>query len=796
MRERILHITFTWLLGIVGSVAMWPIFADWWLFVVTGTGLFAATFLAWASHRYRWGALTNFISLGLTYLVLGVLVAAPDIYKDPLGSVPTVLGVVTAPVTGWTNLLTLELPLGTFQAVLAPVLLLYLVIPFCALLATHHTGWLSALAPLLMLGLSLVAILFGSSVYEPFWQTLFGVVSFMSSLVWLVVGWITARKRAAVGSGLVSLGGANQSGRGFWLRIRGTVTGTLMLAVAVTVGVTAGPALTEGSTRDVLRTSFDPDVEIQQMVSPLTTYRSYFDDEAYDTTLFTVEAPQQVTRIRFATLDVFNGETFRPGFEDTGFRRVPSTIPLRGGAQPAAVTLNINEYPERWVPLAGNLQSIEFVGNDRAALTDGFFYRESSETGVQLSESELKPGHTIRMDVIPVQTGDIRDFQPSRQAASIEPHLVPQSLTQWLSEQAVTRDGAGLQDLIDRLRARGYLSHSVIIEGETPRWVEDLPGYAFEPSRAGHSSDRVGRLFTDLNTRAQEMGVEAADSELVAAVGDDEQFAVAAALLADQLGFDTRVALGVRLESAESDPLPTCELGVCDGRHVAAWLEVRDAGSGEWSAVDVTPQHEHPPVADTILRSDPQNPTDVRSRHPQTVPPPEATPQGTVTPPDEEASEGSWWELMWPVAKPILATLLALVLLLTPFLLIPIVKIVRKRMRRRAPDEQLRVLSGWEELVDRAVDEGLPHPSTSTRLEYVTVISTGEKPEAGAQQLATLADTASFAGLPVSAEDADRFWRELDRYTGERKQRLALRRRIRAALSLRSLKRLFTSKGV
>jgi len=799
MRERVLHIFFTWLLGTVGAVAMWPIFADPWLLVVTGVGLLTATVLAWASRRFRWGVLSNVAWLIATYLVLGVLVAAPDIYRDPEGSLPSILGVLTAPVTGWTNLLTLDLPLGTFQAVLAPVLFLYLVIPFSALLLTHRSGWLATLAPLIMLGLSLVAIIFGSSVQEPLWHTLFGIISFTAALVWLVLRWSIVRKRTTTRTSTAWLGTKSKGGRGIWLRMRGFIAATLMLVVAVTAAVTVGPVLHAGATRDVLRTAINPDVEVEQMVSPLSTYRSYFDDELYDTTLFTVEAPQQVSRIRFATLDVYNGETFRTGTErdnDAGFRRVPSTIPLRGASDPVTVTLDMEEYPERWVPLAGRIESIEFIGADRAALTDGFFYREPSETGVQLSDMELSAEHSIRMEVIPVLTHDLSEFQPSRQSASIEQHLVPEPLSQWLSEQGVTRDGNGLQELIDRLRARGYLSHSVIIEGDPPRWMEDLPGYSFEPSRAGHSTDRIGRMFTDLNARAQEMGEGASDADLVAAVGNDEQFAVAAALLADQLGFDARVALGVRLDTGEHEKLPTCELGVCDARHVTAWIEVRDAGSGEWSAIDVTPQHEHPPVADTILRSDPQNPTEVRSRHAEVVPPPEATPQGTVTPPEDDVTESSWWELAWPIMKPVLAALLALMLLVTPFILIPIVKAVRKRMRRGAPEEQLRVLSGWEELVDRAVDEGHPHPNASTRLEYVTAINAGGEAATGGHQLATLADTASFAGFPVSADQADQFWREFDRYTEERKQRLTLRRRIRAALSFRSLKRLFTSKGV
>ena len=125
----------------------------------------------------------------------------------------------------------------------------------------------------------------------------------------------------------------------------------------------------------------------------------------------------------------------------------------------------------------------------------------------------------------------------------------------WLQEQNVTPDGAGLERAISLLRARGYLSHSLLRPvDELPKWASELGDYSFQPSAAGHSLARIGALFQQLLDRRADAAAEGPDASLVAAVGDDEQFAVAASLIAGQLGFPSRVVVGVRM-GAEADRL-------------------------------------------------------------------------------------------------------------------------------------------------------------------------------------------------------------------------------------------------
>ncbi|RIJ53004.1 transglutaminase-like domain-containing protein, partial [Clavibacter phaseoli] len=155
--------------------------------------------------------------------------------------------------------------------------------------------------------------------------------------------------------------------------------------------------------------------------------------------------------------------------------------------------------------------------------------------------------------------------------------------------------GAQLVAAISALRADGYVSHGV---GDAPF------------SRSGHSAERIADLLT---TRPM--------------LGDAEQYAVAAALMADDLGFPVRVVMGfapgeAAVRDAAGGPVPIT------GSDVTAWIEVDTASSG-WVAVDP-----NPPVRD-VPDALPDEPTEVA--RPQTVLPPPVEEQAEPedrTPPD------------------------------------------------------------------------------------------------------------------------------------------------------------------
>ncbi len=146
------------------------------------------------------------------------------------------------------------------------------------------------------------------------------------------------------------------------------------------------------------------------------------------------------------------------------------------------------------------------------------------------------------------------------------------------------------------------------------------PGYQLQPSASGHSLARIDRMFERLLDREDDPRAEATGN-YVAAVGDDEQFAVATALIARELGFPARVVVGARLETADAT-LSTCDAGECRPRDLTAWTEVQGT-DGQWATIDVTPQWEQSPSLEVTQQQDPENVTEVRPDTVEEVVPPE-----------------------------------------------------------------------------------------------------------------------------------------------------------------------------
>jgi hypothetical protein len=465
---------------------------------------------------------------------------------------------------------------------------------------------------------------------------------------------------------------------------------------------------------------------------------------------------------------------------------VPATL---GGVPGRRVDADvaIGTYSGLWVPTVGTLTSIAFEGPGRAALTDGFYYSPSAQLGVELADPGLGPGVSYRQSaVLPDAAADPATLTPSASGPRVDPRDVPQSLVDWIQTQGVPAGGAGLTELIARLRARGYLSHALAVGGaQPPAWMAALGDYAFEPSRAGHSTDRIDALFTALLQRQDEVGADAGDA-LVAATGDDEQFAVAAALIADQLGFPARIVLGARLSPGDADDVPACQAGVCRGADMTAWIEVQDAATGAWTPIDVTPQHEHPIAPDLQNRRDPQNVTDVPPENAQTVLPPDSNP---VERGDEQPSSDLPADLsaLWAALRLGGIAALLLVVLAAPFLAILTAKLLRRRARRRAGPPADRMTGGWDEYVDAAVDHGGPMPRTETRQELAALYDPAAAGAATA--LATWADRSVFSAEVAGDEDGRRFWELVDAERARLRRDAGWWARMRARLSLRSFRR-------
>ncbi len=353
-------------------------------------------------------------------------------------------------------------------------------------------------------------------------------------------------------------------------------------------------------------------------------------------------------------------------------------------------------------------------------------------------------------------------------------------LSEWVNAQQQPATAEGLVTLIERLRERGYLSHSLGGSSADQRWLERLAaryGTSFEPSAGGHSVARIEALFAQLNAQERLAGDGASPEMLVAGIGDDEQFAAAAALIARALGFESRVVLGVRLGGEGVEGVPACT-AECTGEHLAAWIEVRGS-QGEWVPIDVTPQATTPATTLETGEQLPEYATTPEERDAREVDPPiglgERSDHSEVT---EEVEDASPW---WPVVRAIGLILAALVLIVLPFLFLPFAKRRRETVRRRETDPELRALGAWQQMIDEALDAGVRFPTTATRREIGEVLGT-----AAARWAAQTATKAVFSPQGVTDEEADWMWQAVDADRAERLATLSRWQRLRAKYRLRS----------
>jgi hypothetical protein len=144
--------------------------------------------------------------------------------------------------------------------------------------------------------------------------------------------------------------------------------------------------------------------------------------------------------------------------------------------------------------------------------------------------------------------------------------------------------------------------------------------------------------------------------------------------------------------------------------------------------------------------------------------------------------------VLWAVLRVAGIALAALAILVGPLLVILGAKAVRRRGRRTSPDTAGRVVGGWDEFVDTAVDHGMPAPAGRTRVEFAA--DHGAVHAAGrAAALAAVADRAVFSDETPSDAEAGEFWRIVDEERRRFAASLPLVRRVLAALSLRSFLR-------
>ncbi|MFS0853081.1 transglutaminaseTgpA domain-containing protein [Microbacterium sp. 179-I 3D4 NHS] len=744
LRRWILDLGATAVLVLVALVGFWPTFAGPSFLPAAVGGLLLGLGVAAVSAWRRWGIL---IIAGLTivaYFVFGGALALPHTaIAGVIPSLETLQKLALGPVTAWKQMLTTVAPVAAADD--------HLLVPFLlALVASVTTASLALRLPsvtwaLIPAGLVLILVI-ALGTPEPAFPLVQGLVFAIGAIAWLALRQLWAPQNSAISVSEIDPSRAAQ------MRMRRLLAGAAVLAVAAGAGVAGSAVASPGETRHVFRDVIIPPFDIRDYPSPLQAFRKNVRDDA-DKTLFTVRGLPKGARMRIAVMDQYDGMVYN--VTDGGPESSSAFTPLRSNMAPDAegipVTLQveIDEYAGVWVPDAGAVSQISFTGDRAEELRRGTFY--NPDTGTAVATTRLTGGDTYTVDT--VMPAEIDDDQLAEvdfgKVAQPKQSNVPEELTTLAAETV-----ADAESPIEQVRALetmlsdgGFFSHG--LQGEVL-------------SRAGHTAERISTLVG-----GDQM------------IGDDEQYSVAMALLAREVGIPARVVMGYYPEEEDAGEAEF----EATGDDVHAWVEVNFDGIG-WLTFNPTPPEDQVPNdQNTKPRVDP------KPQVLQPPPPPQEPVDLPPTLPDDRKSEDEVLNILGILGL-ILAvggvTLAILAILASPFIVIGAWKAARRRSRRNAARTSDRISGGWDELTDRAVDYGARLAPGGTRVEEAAIVADSlAVPRATA--LAERADAEVFGPTEPRPEDVEAFWAEVDEIVGGLGAEAGFWKRWKARISLRSL---------
>jgi transglutaminase-like putative cysteine protease len=706
-------------------------------------GVVVGTLVALVSARLRWGVWVSVAVAFAAFLVAGPAVAVPGatllhVLPRPEG----VWQVLTGAVTSWKQVVTLEPELGTSgNTLVAPFLLgtaASLGALSLALRSRARAGAFAALVPPVVL---VVSTLLGTKV---------AVGPVVSGLVLVVAltSWASWRCGTFAPRRVLSL--------------------ALVVAVVGALGAVTGPWVATANPRYVLRDEIVPPFDPTSQASPLSAFRKFVKDWS-DTPLLTVRGLPAGGQVRLATMDAFDGVVWNvagaEAAEGSGtFRRVGSEVDTqeRSGRQ-VNVEMTADELPFVWLPTVGWTEGVDVTGRYAARRAD---LRYNEATGAAVLVGGVPRGFTWTADVVvPAQPDeDALESAAIGSAVLPRPQDVPDAVAVRAAAFAGTASKPALiaQTLAARLHDEGWFSHGRTEIGEAR-------------AMSGHGANRVAELLG-----GQMM------------VGDGEQYASAMALMARSMGLPARVVLGF-VGPAEQQREVTFT-----GSQIQAWVEIDYAGYG-WVSYFPTPDESRTPQQDPTQQQAQSDPQVRQPPPPQNDPvtaPDDDTEQPHTDDNEEQSRTGRLWALVGRLA---LVGGVPLVLVLGPPLLIAAVKRRRRRRRRQAAEPVARVVGGWDELLDQAVDLRRPLPEPATRRELAVALAGAFPSRSGAGRrgpgiggpvatLASRADAVVFGGLEPTDEDVAAFWGQVDVALAAMRSAVPRRVRWRAQLSAASVR--------
>ncbi len=755
-RQRLVDTGVLFLVLGLGVLGFGPAFGSDPHYLLAGFGgIVLGLAIAWASARFRLGLWsTAGIVLG-TYLLLGNALAAPS--ESLLGFLPTleslrvlILGVVTS----WKDILTVAAPVGISRGML--------IVPFLSALLT-----------------SVVAGVLAWRVRTPYWVLIPVVALFAASIVFgtnrasfpelrgillivAMVAWLAYRRDIARTDNGTSVSAnpassdASTARRGKYRRLG---YGAAMVAGATAVTVLAVPLLTVNGQRQVLRDVVVPPVELFDYPSPLMDFRQYVKTND-DKTLFTVDGLPEGQRIRLAALDAYNGVVYNVNPQAAGnFARVGDAQQLGGtnrseDGTSATLDITIKEYDGVWLPSGGALEGVALAGPRESSLEKALYYNDDARTA--LSTIGLQEGDSYQVNVT------FPDYPTDEQLAQYdfaglnlprvenEPPIIASKAAEYVG--AASKPIERVRRLQQVLHSQGYFSNGK--DGEPP----SLPG---------HGAKRMTTLL---------------DAEQM--VGDDEQYAVAMALMARKLNIPARVVMGFYPDWDEVKN-PEGRIAI-KGEDVHAWVEVAFDDAG-WVPFDPTPDEDNEPIPPQQQPKSTPKPQ-VLQPPPPPQEPAELPPDSAPEPQDAEKKEEDFWSIWGPLLRLIGIALIPVGILLLPLLLILLLKVRRRKKRAREGMPSQRVGGGWKEILSLATDMGASVNTKATRRESARSLQESfPKSSQTTTALAHRADAGIFGSREPTEAEVREFWEQVESSLKEMNGTVGFWKRQRAKFSPRSL---------
>lgn len=716
----------------------------WEAWRAAAAGMVLGLVVGHVQGTYRW-PLVAITALGaaLHLLLGGPLAVRDDLRWGVLSTGRTFRDLVSGPVTGWMDLLTLVPPVDARGNLLAIPLALALV----GTAVTYATARVTrSRLRLVVPPFALLAVTIALGTEQPAARWVQGLL-----LGVLLIAWLVARDHLDPGVGIARPGGRRPAPA----RV---VSGLLLLGVATLVGGLLGPHLpgADGERR-VLRTGVVPGHDTNVLASPLGRYREFTESSPsglYDRELMRVEGVPATTPMRLATLDTWDGSSWGiagrgDSRADAGrsFQQFGRRVGVLESSDPSRVTVTIPEggYSGSWVLTTGRVEGIEFLGDARDRLDEGVWLNLSTNT--VLAPPELRPGdvYELRTELPPPGEGALPEHLPVARGSMPIPgdaSFVDGRINAWQGEAG--DPWARFRAIATTMREEGTYTDGSPSTGRRSPTEDERSAAASDVQRfpAGHG---LGVLDRFLNSQPL--------------AGDDEQYASTLGLIGNRLGIPTRVVVGA---TATDD-------GIVRGRDIHAWVEVQLA-DGSW--FQVLPQT-FVPSEPTPEGTDPQPWTPT-----QTEPPPAPPAQAPPAPPERvDWSSPS----TWPVWARLLAVFVALPLLL--LVLTPFVTLLRRtlRLRRGTPDR--RVARAWNDLVEEARALGRTLPAGATRTEQALALG----PAVDAVPAAMRADGLVFGPGPTHPAAVTEWQGELRRVRRRLRRASPVGRRLRATFDPRPL---------